>query len=430
MLAQTFHYGKEKIYNIVSRVSSKDFCSLLFSSFMHPVINIINAFLVTRFFMVDEGNLFFLLFSIALLCTVISDFGLRPILYLEAGRIRDISERLTFVSNIISVRILLGILAVICFFIFAHLSLTEVVDIRILIVFALYAANMHGADTNLQILRGFRCPRFEPYITSVEIISLAIGIGLIFALNIKTCFAVAIVFCVAAILRFIVSYIVLGHVIGHYFILPDWSEMHLKIWRGVIPGLSLIAAVMLLRLPILIAPRIGLGEYIALLSVMFMLLQRIQLFSATWAAVEFPKLLQDKKLDVGLLKSVYKEAMSQSFLVGLVVFAGIFIFGRIILNVFNPNYGEYAMLLSILAIFCPIYMLNDASKHIFSMFSALKIFLILQGFSLCVMCLSLYIFSVMDIGVWSIGLAFMVGHLCLSIGSLLLIKYAGKQIVS
>jgi O-antigen/teichoic acid export membrane protein len=345
---------------IVQSFITKNSFGIALSQLFGPIANFISIALVIRILGPESSNTFMLLYVSAIFAAGLSDFGLRNTVFIESGRKKNY-ELFDYAGKIYSLRLLMGTLVLFAFSGYAIYSLEQPIILSFL--FGLIAANVYFADPGLQILRGRSLASYEVFLFTLENGGVFIILSIIYFSHLGSLLSVTLAYVVMSLVRFGVVYQLIISRIGKFrfhFVGPDIAKI---IKRNFSAGLSLLLMLFMLRLPVIIGPYIGIYNHIAKISIILMILQKIQILPTILSFVILPSVFQKNPERSAINKAITPMSWI-NLLGGFIVIIFLYFFSSKILYLFGREYVHIADLLIMVSLTIPILTLNQMLRQV------------------------------------------------------------------
>lgn len=318
-----------------------------------PVSNLLCAILAVRVLSESDGNTFFLLSSLALVASALSDFGQRNTVYTDVSQLQGESLR-KYVASVYRLRCVFGVavfsgVAVVAFGMGAGTPGT-------IALFGIMAANMYVADPGTKILCGKSLSQLELPLSTLDRGTVLAGLLAMYVYGSGSLSLVLSIFVIAGVLRFVIAAMFVRYLVlapeSNRLITPLSSSLRTNepaidphssfVWNHFWAGLVTLGTLLHLRLPVLILPLVYLEEHVAHISILLMVCQSFLLVPSIVARVLFPQMLRRQTA-----ASARPNLLSRRVLFGSVgiclamgLFAGLVmhVFASPLLGIVHPSY--------------------------------------------------------------------------------------------
>lgn len=340
--------------------SSPHGLGVIWGQLSYPVLSFFILTLVSVNIGEAQYNLFMLLYSAALVAGVFSDFGLRTAVTSEVRRLHGDQLR-GYLSQVYGYKLAVSVALGLVFLLYC--ILIEGLSLGAGLAFSLVAANSYVADPGVQALRGQGRGQWE---------FLAVGLdrGLLLIL-LATCYMWATVdldiavwlMALCGLLRLGFTLWLVRRLVSPFGLACSPASLR-QVVRDKVPyGLSLLLFLLFSRLPVLLAPRLGLGGFSGIVAIVLTIEQTFMMLPTAVFNIFMPKMRSDKGelLEAGKL---FPTSMRLSLAGGLAGTLAVVVLAPFLLGMFGQSYLVYVGWLRLAALGIPLACLNQMIRFL------------------------------------------------------------------
>ncbi|MBC2742000.1 MAG: oligosaccharide flippase family protein [Desulfosarcina sp.] len=336
--------------------------SILFVHAAVPLTNFLVVALLARGLSDSDLDHFLYLYNLALLMSAISDFGLRNTTYAEVARHRwqtDVIGILlgrTYTAK--------GVLSLCVVVTFSALALgQQSANLPLFLMFALVAVTLYPSDPAVGALRGLEASQYELPLTVLEKLLVFTGLYALLKAGRMTELLAATVLWVPAAARAILGFTVVRREAREAIKPASIRSAFILVRQRTGSGIGLFIYVLYLRLPVLLAPYVGLASDVSGVTIALMIAQVVLSVPSILIHLMVPTIFKMAK-DSGAarLRRTVVPVLVGCFGVGLLLGAAFFWQGDFLFRLVVGADVENATILAGIVAAAPFIAVNQAVR--------------------------------------------------------------------